>query len=402
MAYAYLAADMSSGELVPPELPLTSVRWGRQLNGWGQLTGRLPLPPPVNADNRRLVEAYRDATDRKRRVIYVLRDGTPMGAWWITSRRYDLAQQAIEIRADELPAYWSWRLFGWTAPSHLVLRKYGPGTPVQVAHDIIAAIAPSMGLDMSAVVPPDTGATVSYEGRLADGKSLGDIIADLAKPEGDLGFDYRIDLAGEGTSFQRRLIMAPQVGADIGLIAKLTRPHGLGNVVAGEVIEDERRANYIAALGQGDGFLPLAFLFKQPQSDDGEPLVFNALGCIRGENMPRSLVVALAFVGVGEAGHRFDVAGLEFEGLVEFGDGLFKAAFGRPEASHVVMKHRFPGSAVQTPLQVTFGRPELALGKGDHCEKPQGLHVITISNADGSAAPSSPASASSAASASRS
>ena len=253
MAYAYLAADMATGELVPPELPLTSVRWSRQLNGWGQLTGRLHLPPPVNADNRRLVEAYRDATDRKRRVIYVLRDGTPMGAWWITSRRYDLAAQAIEIRADELPAYWSWRLFGWTAPSHLVLRRFGPAPPVQVAYDILASIAPSMGLDMSAVTPPDSGTTTSYEGRLADGKTIGDIVADLSKPEGDLGFDYRVDLQGSGTSFQRRLIMAPRIGGDIGLIAKLTRPHGLGNIVAGEVIEDERRANYVAALGQGDG-----------------------------------------------------------------------------------------------------------------------------------------------------
>jgi hypothetical protein len=57
MAYAYLAADLASGVLIPPELPLTNVTWERQLNGAGQFTAQLKLPPPVNATNRRLVEA---------------------------------------------------------------------------------------------------------------------------------------------------------------------------------------------------------------------------------------------------------------------------------------------------------------------------------------------------------
>lgn len=253
MAYTYLSSSLATGALVPPELPLTNVRWGRQLNGSGPLTARLRLPPPVNEDNRRLVEAYKDATDRLRRVIYVLRDGAPMGAWIIHERRYDMVTQSIEIRGLELGSYLDRRIFGWAEPLHLRLRTFGPDVPIQVARDIVALVASEVGFDLSAVDIPATGSTVTYEGRLADGKMLGRIIADLAAGEGDLGFDWRFDLTGQGVTFQRRLVMAPTVGADVGLIAKLTTAPGTGNVVAGEVLEDARRANYVASLGQGDG-----------------------------------------------------------------------------------------------------------------------------------------------------
>ena len=253
MAYAYLAADLASGALIPPELPLTNVTWERQLNGAGQFTAQLKLPPPVNAANRRLVEAYKDATDRKRRCIYVLRDETPMGVWWIRERRYSIVDQILEIKATELTSYLDFRLFGFAAPYHLVPRAFS-GSPVQVARDIIATIADDIALDLSAVDTAGNGAPdISYEGRLADGKSLGSVISDLAKAEDPLGFDYRIDLAGSGTAFTRRLVMARHVGANVGLIAKLTTPWGVGNIVDGDVLEDDRRANYVAALGQGDG-----------------------------------------------------------------------------------------------------------------------------------------------------
>ncbi len=253
MAYAFLSSSLATGALIPPELPLTNVRWARQLNGSGSLTARLQLPPPVNEDNRRTAEAYKDATDRLRRVIYVLRDGAPMGAWLIHERRYDMVTQSVEIQGLELGSYLERRIYGYAEPAHLTLRTFGPAVPIQVAHDIIATIADDIVLDLSAVDVPTTGATVTYEGRLADGKPLGRIIADLTAGEGDLGFDWRFDLAGAGVDFQRRLIMAPQVGSDVGLIAKLTTPTGVGNLVAGEVLEDARRANFVAALGKGDG-----------------------------------------------------------------------------------------------------------------------------------------------------
>lgn len=253
MAYTYLAADLATGELIPPELPFTGVKWGRRLNGAGRLSATLQMPPPVNADDRRLAAAYKNCTDRKRRVIYVLRDGAAMGAWLIHERSYDLTTQAITIAALELPSYWSSRLFGYAAPGHLTLRQVGPDVPIQVALDILTAIAPSMHLDLTGVTAPTSGPTVAYEGRLADGKNIGSIIDDLSNAEGDLGFDYRVDLAGAGNTFTRRLVMARHLGADVGLIAKLTRPAGMGNIVAGGIVEDARRANFVAALGSGDG-----------------------------------------------------------------------------------------------------------------------------------------------------
>src|SRR5690606_39515480 len=104
------------------------------------------------------------------------------------------------------------------------------GSPVQVAHDIIATIADDVALDLSAVDTASNGAPdITYEGRLADGKSLGSIISDLAKSEDPLGFDYRIDLAGSGTSFTRRLVMARHIGANVGLRRKLTTPRAGGH-----------------------------------------------------------------------------------------------------------------------------------------------------------------------------
>jgi hypothetical protein len=256
VAYTYLAASSATGALIPPELPLTGVRWGRQLNGSGAITGRLQLPPPVNDDNRRLVEAYKDATDRFRRCIYVLRDGAPMGAYMIHERRYDIVTQSIDIRGYELGSYFDRRLYGFAEPDHLTLMKFGPSVPVQLVRNILAVgAATAILLDLSAVEIPVSGTTVSYEGRLADGKRLAQIIADLAAAEGDLGFDWRVDLAGEGVDFQRRLIMAPHIGQNVGLIAKLTRPDGVGNLVAGGIVEDSRRANFVAALGEGNGDL---------------------------------------------------------------------------------------------------------------------------------------------------
>ena len=47
-------------------------------------------------------------------------------------------------------------------------------------------------------------------------------------------------------------MLAPTVGHDVGLIAKVRRPEGIANVVSGSVTEDERRANDILVLGKGD------------------------------------------------------------------------------------------------------------------------------------------------------
>jgi hypothetical protein len=86
-----------------------------------------------------------------------------------------------------------------------------------------------------------------------DGKWADEVIADLQKGDGDHGFDWRIDLVGQAPDFTRLLVMAPVVGGDVGLIAKITRPEGRGNVLEAAVEQDERRANLVVALGAGDG-----------------------------------------------------------------------------------------------------------------------------------------------------
>lgn len=252
MAYTYLAADLATGAPLA-DLPLHGVRWGRRLNGSGPFQASLKFVPPVTDQARMQNATWKDATDRKRRVIYVLRDGTPMGVWLIHERRYDIATQTVAIRGLELLSYLDERIYGYVAPWHLSLRTVGPDVPVQVAVDIIDQVAADMQLDTSSVIPPTAGDTVSYEGRLADGKRFGSIISDFAKAEAPMGFDYRVDLVGQHPRLTRRLVMGTSIGADIGLIAKLTRPDGQGNIRSGGITEDSRRANYVVALGEGDG-----------------------------------------------------------------------------------------------------------------------------------------------------
>lgn len=257
MAYTYLAADLATGELLA-DLPLIGVKWGRALNGSGPFTGRLPVPPPATTDARRLALHYKAVTDRKTKVIYALRDGTPMGAWLVHARRWDMAAQTWEIKGAELWSHVDQQVFG-LGPNKGVsfLHRYA-GTPVAVASAILAAeVAPGV-LDLSGISAPAGGPTITYEGRATDGHYAGQVIADLAKAEGDLGFDYRVDLTGSMPDLTRRVIMAPIVGADVGLIAKVTRVDGISNVVQGAVIEDERRVTGVLALGQATGELRAA------------------------------------------------------------------------------------------------------------------------------------------------
>lgn len=255
MTYTYLSADLASGALIA-ELPFVNVKWGRQLNGAGTFAGLLPQRPPIDADSRLLNALHADATENKRRAIYVLRDEAALACYYITARRWNVVTQAWEVKGAELPAYLGERLFGaaGSAAARAQLFTYGPDTPVGVALAILEDYAAGFALDTSGVIPPSIGPEVTAEGRLLDGKFVAEVITDLSDGEGDLGFDWRIDLArtGPGT-FARRLVMAPTLGGDVGLIAKLTRADGRGNITDATISFDERRANLVVALGQGDG-----------------------------------------------------------------------------------------------------------------------------------------------------
>jgi hypothetical protein len=101
--YTYLVSDLLTNTTLA-EIPLAGVRYSKRLNDTGQLSGTVHLGDP----RVRLIDPH-DLTTPTRRVIYALRDDTPIWGGLIWTRRYDSVSEVISIGCGDFWSYFDHR-----------------------------------------------------------------------------------------------------------------------------------------------------------------------------------------------------------------------------------------------------------------------------------------------------
>lgn len=247
--YRYIAVDLLT-HTVLAELPLTGVKWGRRLNGAGPLTAKLPLP--VGTANATLAAIYVDATQTKRRAIYVDRGGVLQWGGPLWARKYDTATRTVELVGQEWPSILDRREIRDT-------KTYSSVTDDQLAivRDLINYTQAKPGGNIGILLGTEISGI--KRDRVYDfytAQKIGDAIRQLAACID--GFDFSIDVAYNGSGgIDRTLhLWYPRQGR---LAGNTGHVWALGrNIVSFTVDEKaDKSANSMFGIGNGQGDLML-------------------------------------------------------------------------------------------------------------------------------------------------
>jgi hypothetical protein len=243
VTYTFVSSDLASGALLT-ELPLFDVTYERLLDGAGRFQAKLKLPPITDARSRVLAKAWRDAIDRGRRVIYVLRDGVPLGGWVVWPIDYDADTQTVELAGAEWWSYWRRRFVGdWQA--NLLTPYTATGKAIDVAAGLVNA---SNGIGaITVLTSAPIAPTVDIEYQPLDAKAVADAVGELASAQD--GFDFRSDVNIAAGAFVRRWVAAPFLGSGV----TVTAQHGVNASHIRIKEAGDRRSNWVLAIGAGDG-----------------------------------------------------------------------------------------------------------------------------------------------------
>lgn len=216
-AYQYVAADLAYPSTPIADLPLTGVTWGRMLNGAAEFSGKLKLPPPIDTDTELLLTLWREATDRATKCIYVIRDGTPLGAYVIWNRSYSSDDQTITIGGAELFSYWRRRIVEDASGILTTPLTFTAKRPIDIAAALLAAVN---GANLVLDVTPGGGPTIDKTYLGTDARVVADEVLDLAALDAG-GFDFRTDirLSPDG-DYERIWIARDLLGGTPEVVAK--------------------------------------------------------------------------------------------------------------------------------------------------------------------------------------
>ncbi len=241
--YRFLVYSSSTG-LPLGEVPLTNVSFSDVLNGYGVLTGTLPL------SNAQAALISVGKTD-----IGVLRNETLCPFYGpVVSVEADLESKRLTVTA-----YTTWWIF--TKRVFEASRQYNRDL-FSAARDVIdLSHTKSPNADVTAYAPipnwsvatlGSAGVTIRYNVADSDKRSAADIIDDLSADPTN-GFDYRVDFtvnAGVPTINKSFRMAKPFLGVDA--TARPLEPgNGLINLNCREEIEEA--ANRVHILGAGTG-----------------------------------------------------------------------------------------------------------------------------------------------------
>jgi hypothetical protein len=215
-AYRYMVHELAHPGMMIAELPLTDVTWGRMLNGAAEFSGKLKLPPPTTPETRLLLSTWRESTDRATNMIYVIRDGTPLGCYIIWDQSYSAADQTITVKGAEPFSYARRRIVEKTSGDLTTLLSF-TGRPVDIAVAILLEIN-EIGLVFDTGAGTGTAITKQYRG--TDNRSVADEILELAALD-DGGFDFRNDIRISSSDEPECVFMAREnLGGTTEIVAK--------------------------------------------------------------------------------------------------------------------------------------------------------------------------------------
>lgn len=242
--YRVVSLDVRTNALIA-EIPVAGLSFGSVLNGVGELSGTVYLPPGTSTDALYLAAVYNDAVDEVRRQLIVERDGVIVWAGIIWASPYQDDNQSRSIKAAETWSYFRRRVIG-------TRRTYSQADQLAIARELID--------DAQAVTGGDIGVTVGTEtsGVLRDRKyerweykQLGEAVEQLAAVRD--GFDFAIDpsWASNGDLVKTLTLSYPRRGRSFtstGHVFEVGR-----NVIAWDWPSDGTRyANRIHNVGAGE------------------------------------------------------------------------------------------------------------------------------------------------------
>lgn len=171
--YRFLATDALT-RTVREEIPFESVRFASALNGAGAFSASLNAHHP---------KAIRATLDPARTIIYIERDGSLVGGWWLWSAKTNGDQ--VQFDGAELWSYWRHRYLRST-------QTFTNADPVRIAVWLLSVAAGEtgswQGTDL-AYEATNTKLTVTYDGK--ERKNVGQLIDDLSKSGVNYGgFDF--------------------------------------------------------------------------------------------------------------------------------------------------------------------------------------------------------------------
>jgi hypothetical protein len=197
--YTYLISDLVTNQTLA-EAPLSGVRYSKKLGGTGELSATLVLGDP-----RVQILDPSDLTTPTRRVVYVLRDDTPVWGGLVWTRRYGATAQQITLGCADFWSYFDHRKVlpvlpedAYSDPRYVAQRADVGWNDIdqnQLARNLVALAQSHPGGDIGIDVLRDTSLSGIVRSRTYFGYqnvNVGDALRKLA--EIDQGPDMMFDV----------------------------------------------------------------------------------------------------------------------------------------------------------------------------------------------------------------
>lgn len=228
--YEYVVANPITGQVVD-EVPFSGVTWGKALNAPGGFSGRVDAKHP---------KATKENLYPGKRILYVIREGLLVWSGIIWGAR--LNGPDIEIAGRGLWSYFRQRRIFTT-------KAYTAQDQLYIARDLVNYAQGVPGGDIGLVVGSETcGVTRDRTYPSYEAKPIGEAVEQLAAVRD--GFDFEIVPSVSGNKFTNTLVLHyPRQGRRTSLVWDV----GTHCDVSEWQVDADRLANFMRALGSGDG-----------------------------------------------------------------------------------------------------------------------------------------------------
>lgn len=248
--YTYITANIKTGQVVE-EVPLRSVKWGKELNGPGTFEGSIDADHP---------KASRDVVHPGARFLYVLRDGVPVwgGILWIARN----TGGTLEVQAQGIWSYYRRRLIKATT-------TFTNTDQFTIAQTLLDAAADAPGGDIGVAVPNTTcGVLRDRTYYSVERKQLGEAVEQLSAVEN--GFDFEVATSLSGATFTNNVVFYyPRQGRRLDAVWDVSVHVSLDSWE----VDASATANSISGLGSGDGEDALVLDVADPAKLSEYPLL---------------------------------------------------------------------------------------------------------------------------------
>lgn len=188
--YRCISMDLMTGTRIA-EIPLSGLTYSKVLNGAGDATGTLFLPPPNSTTNRALASDWNNAVDECRRQLVIERNGVVVWSGIVWASPYNDDDQTRDVRCAEHWSYFQKRFVDYD----LYYASTGQMTIAKNLVDKSQEYTPA-DIGVTTVLNVASGYTDTVRQRTyarSEVLSVADAVEQLATPSN--GFEFGLDSA---------------------------------------------------------------------------------------------------------------------------------------------------------------------------------------------------------------